>query len=278
MAKATSDSEARTQGKRRVNGQSRGIQSIEIGARILRAMEAAAAPMALKDIAAAAKMPASKARFYMVSFLRELILVQDPATNHYSLGPFAIQLGLAGLRQSDMVALAREAMLSLREHTELSVFLSIWGNRGPVIVAKFEGREQSPLGIRVGFTLPLAGSPTGNVFLTYLPASETARVLKFEASGAGSRGARTANPSGLSRVRSQILRQGYAMSEGRLNAGFAAIAAPIFSATSELAGTLTVLGTSGSFRPAPKVSKLVGRLLAATRHLSAQLGHKAEDG
>lgn len=276
VAKASSDTGARKRQKRQVAGRSRGIQSIEIGARILRALEASSGPMPLKDIAAAAKMPASKARFYMVSFLRELLVIQDPATSHYSLGPFAIQLGLAGLRQGDMVALARGAMLSLRDNTHLSVFLSIWGNRGPVIISKFEGREQSPFAVRVGYTIPMTDSPTGHIFFAHLPSSETDAILELERSALVSRGGRVVSSAALSRTALQIRKQGYAISEGQLNAGFTAVSAPIFSAPGELAGALTLLGTSTSFKPASKLSPLVNQLLTLTRELSAQLGYKAD--
>ena len=47
-----------------------GVQSLEIGMGILRAMVNGQRSMMLKDIAAAAEMPASKAHRYLVSLIR----------------------------------------------------------------------------------------------------------------------------------------------------------------------------------------------------------------
>ncbi len=54
----------------RVAGDRQGIQSIEVGFRLLRVLSAASRPMMLRDIAKGAGMPAAKAHRYMVSFLR----------------------------------------------------------------------------------------------------------------------------------------------------------------------------------------------------------------
>lgn len=254
---------------------SRGIQSVVIGCRVLRALESGKGAMSLKEIAAAARMPPSKARFYLVSFLKEAFVLQDPATNRYLLGPLAIQLGLAALRQSDLVELSRDAMLGLRDQTELSVFLSIWGNRGPTIVCKFEGQEHSPLSIRVGFVLPILSSATGQVFHAHLASRETDPVIKLERSGmiwTGARPMRSA--AALSKVARQIKKQGYAVSDSRLNEGYTGISVPIFDSGAELAGTITVLGTSAASRSAAKRKKLIGLLSAAAREISAQLGHR----
>ena len=48
----------------------RGIQSIEVGGQLLRALVRSGEPMMLRDLAAAAGMPPAKAHPYLVSFAR----------------------------------------------------------------------------------------------------------------------------------------------------------------------------------------------------------------
>src|SRR4051812_33865494 len=100
------------------DGEQRRVQSIEVGFRVVRALQAAAGPQPLRAIAAAAGMPASKAHLYLVSFVREGMAYQDEATGHYGLGRFAIDLGLAAIRQLDVVDLAREELRRLRGETD----------------------------------------------------------------------------------------------------------------------------------------------------------------
>ena len=47
-----------------------GVQSIEVGASLLRALVNSSKAMMLRDLAAAAKMPPAKAHRYLVSFMR----------------------------------------------------------------------------------------------------------------------------------------------------------------------------------------------------------------
>ena len=71
----------------------RGIQSIEVGFRLIRVLETATGKLPLKTLADLAEMPASNAHLYMVSFCRVGLAVQDPITLRYGLGPYAVQVG-----------------------------------------------------------------------------------------------------------------------------------------------------------------------------------------
>jgi DNA-binding IclR family transcriptional regulator len=224
---------------------SRGIQSIEIGCAILQALSFATAPMQLKDIAQVAGMPASKVRFYLVSFLREGMIVQDSKTGRYSLGPAIIRLGLSAIRQSDLVSLAQEPMLELRDKTGLTCFLSIWGNRGPTIVQKFEGDEYSPLNVRVGFGLPLTSSPTGNIYCAWMPKRDLEPFLRLERDGKDVTGVHVVGNGELNAAVEMVRSHGHAVSRNRVNEGYSAAAAPLFDAIGDLAGALSLVGPFG---------------------------------
>ncbi|MDR2330524.1 MAG: helix-turn-helix domain-containing protein, partial [Comamonas sp.] len=107
-----------------------GIQSVEVGFALLQALVEARGPLALKDLAHAAAMPAAKAHRYLVSYQRSGLVKQDAATSRYDLGPMALQLGLAALRRSDAVRLARERMPDWLERLGHTVALAVWGNHG----------------------------------------------------------------------------------------------------------------------------------------------------
>src|ERR1700761_340149 len=88
------------------NSAQRGIQSIEVGGQLLRALVHEGRPMALKDLAREAEMSPAKAHPYMVSFGRLGLVEQDRTSGHYLLGPLALQLGLIALQQADPVHIA----------------------------------------------------------------------------------------------------------------------------------------------------------------------------
>ena len=91
----SSDTPART---------SRGIQSVEVGGQLLKALARSGRRMALKDLARDADMTPAKAHPYLVSFGKLGLIEQDPVSGHYGLGQLAVQLGLISLQQVDPVA------------------------------------------------------------------------------------------------------------------------------------------------------------------------------
>ncbi len=131
----------------------RGIQSIEVGGQLLRALVHHGRPMALKDLAREAEMAAAKAPPYMVSFGRLGLIEQDSASGHYRLGPLALQLGLIGLQQADPVHIATPLMAPLAEQIGQTVGLAVWGARGATMVHIAEAPSPVHVSLRHGYRL-----------------------------------------------------------------------------------------------------------------------------
>ncbi|MCX7309744.1 MAG: helix-turn-helix domain-containing protein, partial [Afipia sp.] len=74
-----------------------GIQSIEVGLKLLRPMIDAGGPMTLKALSEAAGYAPPKAHRYLVSLIRMKLASQDPVTGLYGLGDLAFELGLAAV-------------------------------------------------------------------------------------------------------------------------------------------------------------------------------------
>ncbi|GAB4193980.1 MAG: IclR family transcriptional regulator [Thalassobaculales bacterium] len=274
MTRENDDSDAETGSK-----PARRIQSIEVGFRLIRVLEKANGPMQLKQLAAAAGMPPSKAYLYLVSFAREGLVRQDDATGHYGLGAFAMQLGLSAVRQSDVITQVRPELLDLSERTGYAAYVSVWTNRGPGIAVKVDGAHQGSLAVRLGFVLPALRSATGLVFLVHLPERETRAVVEAElaAEMAGQDAAATAaRRAEVARLVEETRRNGYAMTgvtRSYINAGFMAISAPVFDYSGGMVAAITILGPRELMDEA-KRRDAAGLVLAAAGRLSARLGHR----
>lgn len=153
-----------------------GIQSVEIGMRVLQAMAHGAGPMTLTEIAQRSGMEPSKVHRYLVSLCRSGLAAQTPS-GRYDYGPAMRQLGAEALRRTNEVTLAADRMPGLRDRTGHSVNLSVWGDHGPMVVRWDYGAWPLPLTVRVGATLPLLSSSAGRVFLTVLPEAMTRHAL-----------------------------------------------------------------------------------------------------
>ncbi len=75
--------------QREEDNQPQGIKSIEVGARVLLALERGRGPMPLTEVARQAGMHPAKVHRYLASLLRSGLASQTPATGLYDLGPAA---------------------------------------------------------------------------------------------------------------------------------------------------------------------------------------------
>lgn len=249
----------------------RRIRSIEVGFRVIRALLAAQRATPLRDIAAAAGMPPSKAHLYLASFVREGMAFQDPETGHYGLGPFAVRLGLSALRQLSIVDEARSYLRQLSDRTGCAAYLSILGEAGPAIVSKSDGIRHGALSVQLGHVLPLTSSATGQIFLAYLPPQRAAALLDREYATASRDQESYVSRDKLEAALAKIQKRGFATTSGQLNANFVAAAAPVFDYNEDVVAALTVLGPD-RYLSASKLKDSVADLLEMAAGLSRAIG------
>lgn len=238
----------------------RGIQSIEVGGQLLRALVHHGRPMALKDLAREADMTAAKAHPYMVSFGRLGLIEQDRASGHYLLGPLALQLGLISLQQADPVHIATPLIGALAQQIGHTVALAVWGARGATIVRTAESPSPVHVNMRHGTVFSLTDTASGRVFAAYLDAETMRLQLEDERQRRKQRkGAEPAPPAGMPPVQplpswsdferqlKEVRAHGISRSDGEVIEGVSAMAAPVFDHTGAIVLALTAIGPAGIF-------------------------------
>ena len=259
-----------------------GIQSVEVGFALLAALAASSGPLMLRDLAAAAGMSAAKAHRYLVSFQRLSLVIQDPSTTRYDLGPAALQLGLACLSRLDSVKLARQRMGPLMEQIGQTLALAVWGNQGPTIVHWEESPLAMTVNLRLGDVMPLLSSATGLCFAAFLtsgaahrPHQRLALLLQGELAHAH-HAARPDVPASMldaTALFADVRSRGIARVVNTLLPGVAGFCAPVFDADGHLALGMVAVGSLASFDVA-WTGAVAGPLKAAAAQLSADLGYR----
>ncbi len=251
-----------------------GIQSIEVGFKLLQALAASPRAMMLRDLAAAADMNPAKAHRYLVSFQRLGVVVQDPVSGRYDLGPFSLQLGLAGLNRLDPVKKARPILSQLRDEIDQTAGIAVWGNQGPTIVHWEESSHPVTVSLRLGDVMPMLNSATGRLYGAYLPRQQTLPLIERELSARG-RDELPDMPRTLAdydTICNDVRAHGAARTRGGVLPGINAISMPVFDANGHLSMALIVLGAQSVF-DAEWDGATASRVSAIARQISSELGY-----
>jgi DNA-binding IclR family transcriptional regulator len=251
-----------------------GIQSIEVGGRVLRALMMSRHPQMLRDIAANAQMPPAKAHRYLVSLCRMGLVEQQLETGLYELGSFSLELGLAALARLEPVTVAAPGLLDLGRETGQTVALAVWANHGATIVRWSGVDAPVAASLRVGSIMPITRSATGQVFLTYLSSEPTRALLKKELAENGRVGLKPTTREEVDRLAAQIRERGYAFTSDFIP-GISGIAVPIFDHTGGLSMGLVVLGYTKPFES--KIEAYAAAALRKANLLSKRLGYARPD-
>ncbi|KIQ29217.1 IclR family transcriptional regulator [Variovorax paradoxus] len=266
----------------------RGIQSIEVGGQLLRALVHHGRPMALKDLAREADMTPAKAHPYMVSFGRLGLIEQDRASGHYLLGPLALQLGLISLQQADPVHIATPMLSPLAQQIGHTVALAVWGARGATIVRTAESPSPVHVNMRHGTVFSLTNTASGRIFAAYLDAGAVRQLLEEERQRQKPRkgAAEPSPPAGMPRVQplpswsdfesqlKEVREHGISRSDGEVIEGVSAMAAPVFDHTGAIVLAVTAIGPAGIFDTAWD-GELARALKACAGTVSQRLGAPA---
>lgn len=252
---------------------STGIQSIENGTPVLRALVHAKGPMSLTAIAAASGMAPGKAHKYLASYIRAGLVVQHESGGRYDLGPFALELGVAAMRRINVMEIAQAALDDLRNLLGYTISLAIWANHGPTIMRIAETPDIMSLTVRFGTVMPLLTSSFGRIFAAYLDRRLTQGMIQAE----------LADPSGIAAqaglrsfadveaMLAQFRARRMSVAENLSAPGRSALAAPVFDHNNRIVAAMAVVGMQGRL-DLDVDSRPARELATAARKLSQRLG------
>jgi DNA-binding IclR family transcriptional regulator len=243
--------------------QRRGIQSVEIGFRVLAALAAEPEPAALGTVARRSGLSPSQTHRYLASLIASGMARQHEASGRYELGPQAIQVGLAALARTDVFAEADPAIAAFTRDAGRTTLLAARGPLGPTIVRWHAGRRPVVTSLAVGSVLPLLNSATGHAFLAFMNDDEIAAALDNEAVAGTS-------PTDVDAIRHRVRNAMFAAVDEMLIPGLRATAVPILDIQGRAVLVATVMATQAF--PRADDDAIVRQLQTVCRTLTQRLG------
>lgn len=253
------------------------VQSAETGMAVLKGLARLGGRASLTALSAQVAQSSAKVHRYLASLVEEGLVLQDPSSQQYQLGPEAIQIGLAAMRQADPVRLAEPALVRLREGLAVTCFVAVMGNRGPTILRFEEPGLPVTVNVRAGSVLSLLWSATGRVFLAW----QGDAGLRAQAEAEWAQAEPTLRqflpgPDPIGQLQARTRAAGCATVRDTNLRGISAVAAPLFDHSGQVCAVLTALGASGGF-DASEQGPVAQAVRAEAVTLSQQLGHRGQD-
>lgn len=163
---------------------------------------------------------------------------------------------------------ATPELRDLLAETGTTSFLCIRADSRAVCVERFEGREVRSLALALGQSLALHRGAAPRAILAFLPLSEREALIDEFTGGDSASDAPSRDE--LERLVSETREQGYAVSDGDVTPGIAAIGAPVFNHRGEVEAALSISGLRAQvFDPALDAASLV---TTAAARVSEALG------
>jgi len=199
------------------------------------------------------------------------LVVVDPSTQLYSLGPALVELAWIVLRQQDLRSVCRPYMEQLRQTTNETVSLNIRMGNKRVCIEELQSDQEVKYSQTFGLTAPLQVGAPGKALLAFMPEDEFERVLATLEFTPLTPDTITDREALREEVAATHVR-GYAVSIGERSPWAAAVAAPIRDHSGQAVAAVSVLGPS--HRLTSKVLKDLGvQVTTVAKAISAALGH-----
>lgn len=238
----------------------------EVAGRVLDLLErvvVAEQPLGLMELAAATgldKTTASRMLRFLVG--RELV-VRDPATQRYRVGPAFVMLSAAALGRSDIRIAAEPYLVALRDAAGETVGLHFRAGLDRVCIYGVESAQDVRTAITSGERRPLYAGASGKAMLAFLPPEELEAALQAAEKAGGDR---TRLMAEIAAIRDAV--GVYALSD-RI-AGLSAVSVPLFGAGG-VAGSLTISGPAQRWTM-ERMRGFLPELRSAARQISHTLG------
>ena len=203
---------------------------------------------------------------------RDLVVV-DPDSRRYALGPAALALGRAYLARIDVRAMAAPELAWLSSQADETATLSIRSGDVRMYVDQVIPDHEVRMEVALGTPYPLHAGASSKAFLAFLRPDEVeaydgrARLGKLT-------DATLDDPAALTADLAAIRERGYAISFGERQAGAASVAAPVFDHDHRPVAVVSVSGPAERFRD--EVEDCAALLLQATGRLSVLMGAPAK--
>lgn len=248
------------------------MQSVDRIVTILTQLANSQKGLGITDLYGVCDLPKSTLHRTLNSLGEFGFVIQDGQTKKYRLGAALLRLGTRFLAQNDLRVVARPFIEDLGAALNETVYITILQEDTAICLDTFGASRDLYYFVRIGREMPINTTAAAKVILAYQPEAVIRRIVvakrmvKLTAKS-------ITDPEQLVEQLSLIREQGYSICEEEMEEGITAISAPIWDWSSQVAGSLALIGPcmrlAGENRP-----EIIAQVKRTAQLISAELGYE----
>ena len=251
------------------SGSGRSVAAIDRAVEVLFLFSRSSGTLGVTEISRELGVSKAVVHRILASLCERSLLIADPRSRRYGLGPAVMELAAAFRDQLDVRTLAIDEMRRLSAETDETATLSVrYGDRR-VYVDQITPPREVKMTVPIGGSFPLHAGASSKAFLAWLTDAAVDRYLADNPLDALT----DATVVSVDELRAElegIRAQGFALSFGERQHDAGSVAAPILDHNGEPVAVISVCGPIYRFRS--KIGPASAAVVEATRTLSAKLG------
>ncbi|MGM7672082.1 IclR family transcriptional regulator [Microbacterium sp. A93] len=236
---------------------------------ILSALRASGDGASARELAPTTGFARSTVQRILATLSASGMVIQDPATQRYRIGPQALVIGLGYNGGNVLVNEARPYMFTLRDESLETVGLSVAVGNARVFLEEVQSNAQIRFASEMGRLYPLWSGANGRVLMSGLTDAEIDRVLADHEHDATLHESLT--PDEIRARISEVRAHTFAMASNETIANVSSVAVGVRDGSGQTVAALSVSGPADRFTSA-RMDEVVPRLQDAASAISARLG------
>lgn len=245
--------------------------TLDLALRILDHLAEQTAPIALTAIAQTFGASKSTVYRHLSALVRHGFVRRDASTGRYAIGIKLMVLGETSRGNFEIVTVARDALLKLRDTTGHAVSLCALLDDDLVVLDLMHGRSVVEFTTRPGTRLALHASAHGKIWLAFGPGGLLQKVLNAPRAAWTSHTITDAKAL-LNEVQA-VRKRGWATAPSQAVMGVNTLAAPVLDHRGVLVGSIAIVASTQIITAKPTPAQLAA-VLDAARSVSRDLGWK----
>lgn len=251
------------------------VQSVDRALTIIKLVSSSKDGMGVTELANQIGLNKSSIFRLLETLVVHGFIEQNPETKKYKLGYQFLELSTKLLESIDI---RKEALPFLKQLEEISnevIHLVIYSQKEAVYIEKLEGNEALRMHSQVGRRAPLHCTSAGKAILANLPVSEVKEIIQKNGLPRHTEKTITTEKELFENL-TMIKKQGYGIEREENETGLTCIAAAIFNHRGEVAGAISITGTSSRMND-EKIAAIKDKLIEVCQKVSQRLGYRGED-